>query len=159
MCLQPSHFCHTHKSVTLEKSLVLLGKLGKLVLSTVSVTPKNWTDGSHPIRKKRKGDKSCSRLSPFLACVFISLFTFFVLFCFAVLFWGFGFLFDCFIVVNHLGYNWQDFPWQEGGLNQLSGLTGKEKQMANSYYGRNDWNQIFLESSFWWRVRRGVKRF
>ena len=106
MCIKPSHFCHTYKSITLEKSLVWLVQLGKLIYSTASVTPKKGMDGSHLVRKKRKGNKSGPRLSPFWAWIFIGLFRFFVLFCFALLllFWGFGVRSDCF-------YCWVCLPY------------------------------------------------
>ena len=44
---------------------------------------------------------------------------------------------------EHFLYNWHLLPLHEGSLNQLQRVTGKEKKLAMSYSGKNDWNQIF----------------
>ena len=85
MYTKPSHFCHIWISVMLEKSLVWLVRLGKLVYITAPETYKNvW---SYSIRKTSKGDKSSPGLSPLWARVFIHLFCLVLL----LLFWRFAF--------------------------------------------------------------------
>lgn len=85
MYTKPSHFCHIQVSVMLEKSLVWLVRLGKLVYIIAPETYKNgW---SYSIRKTSKGHKSSPGLSPLWARVFIHLFCLVLL----LLFWRFAF--------------------------------------------------------------------
>ena len=96
MYIKPNHFCHIQKSVMLEKSLVWLVRLGKLVYITATETYKNgW---SYSTRKTSKGDKSSPGLSPFQARVFIHLFCLVLL----LLFWRFGFSLIIFAVLGLL---------------------------------------------------------
>ena len=85
MYTKPSHFCHIQVSVMLEKSLVWLVRLGKLVYIIAPETYKNgW---SYSLRKTSKGHKSSPGLSPLWARVFIHLFCLVLL----LLFWRFAF--------------------------------------------------------------------